>query len=76
MEFRRVRNGRALGLGALAAIASMVTRSHLPGHTMVAALTDGYVVGLLVGSVILAASTLVAVFTVNARISEAEAAGH
>src|SRR6266852_3214072 len=44
--------GSALGLGALAAIASMVTRSHLPGHTVAAALTDGYVAGLLAGSVI------------------------
>ncbi len=66
--------GSALGLGALAAIASMVTRSHLPGHTVAAALTDGYVAGLLAGSVIFAAGALVAVFTINARISAAEAA--
>ncbi len=42
----------ALGLGALAAIASIMTRSHLPGHTTAVALTDGYVAGLLAGSAI------------------------
>jgi len=68
--------GSALGLGALAAIASMVTRSHLPGHTVAAALTDGYVAGLLAGSVIFTAGALVAVFTINAPISAAEAAAH
>jgi hypothetical protein len=66
--------GSALGLGALAAIASVVTRGHLPGHTVAAALTDGYVAGLLAGSIVFAAGALVAVFTINARISAAEAA--
>ena len=33
------------GLAVLAAIASIVTRNHLPGHTMATALTDGYVAG-------------------------------
>jgi hypothetical protein len=66
-----VQVGSALGLGALAAIASIVTGSRLPGHTMAAALTDGYVAGLLAGSVIFAAGALVAVFTINARISAA-----
>ena len=42
-----VQTGSALGLGALAAIASMVTRSRLEGHAVAAALTDGYVSGLL-----------------------------
>jgi len=64
-----VQVGSALGLGALAAIASIVTRSHLPGHTMAAALTDGYVAGLLAGAVIFAAGALVAVFTSNARVA-------
>ena len=71
-----VQSGSALGLAALAAIASIVTRSHLPGHTMAVSLTDGYVAGLLAGSVIFAVGALVAVFTVNARVSAAEAAGH
>jgi hypothetical protein len=71
-----LQSGSALGLGSLAAIASIVTRSHLPGHTMAAALTDGYVAGLLAGSVIFAVGALVAVFTVNARVSAPEAAGH
>jgi EmrB/QacA subfamily drug resistance transporter len=71
-----VQCGSALGLGALAAIASIVTRSSEPGHTMAVALTDGYVAGLLAGCVIFALGALVAVFTVNARVSAAEAAGH
>lgn len=48
--------GNALGLAALAAIASIVTRGHLPGHTTATALTDGYVAGLLAGAVIVAAA--------------------
>jgi len=64
-----LQSGSALGLAALAAIASMVTRSHLPGHTMAVGLTDGYVAGLLAGSVIFATGAVVAVFTVNARVS-------
>jgi hypothetical protein len=76
-----LQSGSALGLGALAAIASIVTRSHLPGHTMAVALTDGYVAGLLAGSVIFAVGALVAVLTVTARVSapeieEAITAGH
>ncbi len=31
-----LQSGSALGLGALAAIASIVTRGHLPGHTVAA----------------------------------------
>jgi len=68
--------GSALGLAALAAIASIVTRNHLPGHAMATALTDGYVAGLLAGAIIVAAGALVALFTINARLSAAEAAGH
>ena len=65
-----------LGLGALAAIASMVTRSRLEGHAVAAALTDGYVAGLLAGTVLFAAGAVVAICTINARISAAEAAVH
>jgi len=71
-----VQVGSALGLAALAAIASTVTRSRLPGHTAAAALTDGYVSGLLAGSVIFAVGALVALVTVNARVSADETARH
>ena len=37
-----VQVGSALGLGTLAAIASMITRNRLPGHATATALTDGY----------------------------------
>jgi len=40
------------------------------------ALTDGYVAGLLAGSVIFAVGALVAVLTINARVSAPQAAGH
>jgi EmrB/QacA subfamily drug resistance transporter len=33
--------GASVGVSAMAAIASIVTRSHLPGHTLAAATTDG-----------------------------------
>jgi EmrB/QacA subfamily drug resistance transporter len=69
-----VQVGSALGLGALAAIASVVTRSRLPGHVAAVALTDGYVAGLLAGALIFAAGAVVAICTVNARISADEAA--
>jgi hypothetical protein len=71
-----LQTGNALGLAALAAIASIVTRHRLPGHTTAAALTDGYVAGLLAGAIIVAAGALVALLTINARLSAAEAAGH
>src|SRR5262249_45243327 len=71
-----LQTGSALGLAALAAIASIVTRNHQPGHTMATALTDGYVVGLVVGAIIVALGALVALFTINARLSATEAAGH
>ena len=70
-----VQAGGALGLAGLAAIASIVTRNHLPGHSMAAALTDGYVAGLLAGCIIFAAGALVALITLNARVSPAGAAG-
>ncbi len=69
-----VQVGSSLGLGALAAIASMVTRNRLEGHAVAAALTDGYVAGLLAGAVLFTVGAVVAICTVNARISPAEAA--
>jgi len=71
-----LQTGSALGLGALAAIASIVTRSHLPGHPTAVALTDGYVAGLLAGSIVFAAGALVAVLTISARVTASEATGH
>jgi EmrB/QacA subfamily drug resistance transporter len=70
-----VQTGNALGLATLAAIASIVTRNHLPGHTMPTALTDGYTAGLLAGAIIFAAGAVVALVTINARVSAAEATG-
>jgi hypothetical protein len=60
-----VQTGAALGLAALAAIASIVTRTHLPGHTTAVALTDGYVAGLLAGAITFAAGALVALLTIK-----------
>jgi EmrB/QacA subfamily drug resistance transporter len=71
-----VQTGSALGLGALAAIASIVTRSQLANHPAAAALTDGYLAGLLAGAVLFAAGAVVALLTVNARITETTAGGH
>jgi EmrB/QacA subfamily drug resistance transporter len=71
-----VQTGAALGLATMAAIASTVTRHQAPGHTMASALTDGYAVGLLAGAIIYAAAVLVALFTINARLTAAEATGH
>jgi EmrB/QacA subfamily drug resistance transporter len=71
-----VQTGAALGLGALAAIASIVTRRQLPGHTLAAALTHGYAAGLLAGAIIYAVAAIVALLTINARLSADEAAGH
>jgi len=69
-----VQAGGALGLAGLAAIASIVTRSHLADHPMATALTDGYVAGLLAGAIIFAAGAVVALVTISARLSAAEAA--
>jgi EmrB/QacA subfamily drug resistance transporter len=71
-----VQCGAALGLGALAAIASAVTRSQQAGHTHAAALTNGYVAGLLTGAAIYAVGAIVAALTINARLSPDELAGH
>ncbi len=73
-----VQAGSALGLGALAAIASIVTRSSIVtgSHTVAAALTNGYVAGLLAGSIIFAAGALVAALTIDARLTPAESAAH
>jgi EmrB/QacA subfamily drug resistance transporter len=71
-----VQCGAALGLGALAAIASAVTRSQQAGHTHAAALTNGYVAGLLTGAAIYAVGAVVAALTINARLSPGELAGH
>jgi len=43
---------------------------------MAVALTDGYVAGLLAGSVIFAVGALVAMLTVNARVSAPVSADH
>jgi EmrB/QacA subfamily drug resistance transporter len=69
-----LQTGNAIGLAALAAIASIVTRNHLPGHTMSTALTDGYRVGLLAGAIFVAVGALVGLFAINARLSAAEVA--
>jgi len=71
-----MQTGSALGLGALAAIASIVTRTRLPGHALAVALTDGYVAGLLAGAIIFATGVVVALLTINARPGAAEAAGN
>jgi EmrB/QacA subfamily drug resistance transporter len=59
--------GGAIGLAALVAVASAVTRSHLPGSPPGAALTDGYVVGLCTGAAIFAVGVVVAMTMVNVR---------
>ena len=71
-----VQCGAALGLGALAAIASAVTRSQQAGHAPAVALTNGYVAGQLAGAVIYAVGALVAAITINARLSPGELAAH
>ena len=65
-----------VGLGALAAIASAVTRSQQAGHTHAAAPTNGYVAGLLTGATIYAAGAIVAALAINARLGPGELAGH
>jgi EmrB/QacA subfamily drug resistance transporter len=68
--------GAALGLGALAAIASAVTRNQLPGHAHAAALTNGYAAGLLAGAVIYAVGAIIAALAINARLTLDELAPH
>jgi MFS family permease len=64
--------GAALGLSALASIAATVTRNHQTGHTVAAALTDGYASGLVVAAVFFAAGAVVALATVRTRITGPE----
>jgi EmrB/QacA subfamily drug resistance transporter len=68
--------GAALGLSALASIAAVVTRDHRVGHTMAAALTDGYASGLLVAAAFFAVGAVVAVATVRVRITADDMADH
>jgi EmrB/QacA subfamily drug resistance transporter len=70
-----VQVGASIGLSALAATASIVTKNHLAAHTPATALTDGYVAGLLVGAAIFALGALVALLTINIRVSTEEVAG-
>jgi EmrB/QacA subfamily drug resistance transporter len=71
-----VQCGAALGLAALAAIASAVTRSDQTGHAHAVALTNGYVAGLLAGAIIYAAGAIVAALTINADLSPDDLAPH
>jgi EmrB/QacA subfamily drug resistance transporter len=71
-----VQCGAALGLGALAAIASAVTKSQQAGHPHAVALTNGYVAGLLAGAAIYAVGAIVAALAINARLGPDELAAH
>ncbi len=71
-----VQVGASIGLSALAATASIVTRNHLASHMTATALTDGYAAGLLAGAAIFALGALVALFAINIRVSAEEVAGH
>jgi EmrB/QacA subfamily drug resistance transporter len=68
--------GAALGLSGLASIASIVTRTRLPGHALAAALTDGYCAGLYAGAALFAVGAIVALVAINARIGADEVPGH
>lgn len=69
--------GGALGLAALAALASATTRSRLDsGHSPAAALTSGYAAGLLAGAVIYATAAAVAAAAIDVRLTPEEASGH
>jgi EmrB/QacA subfamily drug resistance transporter len=68
--------GSALGLGALAAIASAVTRNQAAQDPHAAALTSGYAAGLLAGAAIYAVGAIVAALAINARLTADEAAAH
>ena len=68
--------GAALGLGALAAIASAVTRNQSPDLTHATALTNGYTAGLLAGAAIYAAGAVVAALAINARLTTDELGPH
>jgi EmrB/QacA subfamily drug resistance transporter len=71
-----VQVGASIGLSALAATAAIVTKNHIAGHTAASALTDGYVAGLLVGVAIFTLGALMALLTINIRVSAEEVAGH
>jgi EmrB/QacA subfamily drug resistance transporter len=68
--------GASIGLSALAAAASIVTKHRLADHTTAVALSDGYVAGLLIGASIFAVGALVALLAINIRVSAEEVAGH
>ena len=68
--------GASVGLSALAAIAAIVTRSHLRGHRAATALSDGYIAGLLAGAAIFVIGAVVALLTINVRISADDIPGH
>lgn len=67
--------GASLGLSALASIAAIVTRNHRTGHTLAAALTDGYASGLLVAALFFSVGAVVALAAVRTRITADEIAG-
>jgi EmrB/QacA subfamily drug resistance transporter len=71
-----VQVGASIGLSALAATAVIVTKSHLVGHSVASALTDGYTAGLLVGVAIFTLGALVALFTINIRVSAEDVTAH
>ena len=71
-----VQCGAALGIAALAAIASAVTRNQQTGHAYAVALTHGYSAGLLAGAAIYTAAAIVAALTINARLGAGQLAGH
>jgi Major Facilitator Superfamily len=71
-----VQCGAALGIAALAAIASAVTRNQQAGHAHVVALTHGYAAGLLAGAIIYTVGAIAAALTINAQLSPDELAGH
>jgi EmrB/QacA subfamily drug resistance transporter len=68
--------GASVGLSALASVASIVSRDHRAGHTMAAALTDGYAAGLLAAALFFAAGAVVALVAVRTRITADDMPGH
>jgi hypothetical protein len=68
--------GASLGLSSLASIASIVTRNHHTGHTIAAALTDGYASGLMVAALLFTVGAVIALATVRTRITADELTGH
>jgi EmrB/QacA subfamily drug resistance transporter len=68
--------GAALGLSGLASVAAIVTRSCLPGHSLAAALTDGYCSGLFAGAALFAIGAVVALVAIDARIEAGQIPGH